>query len=85
MRHANERRSKVQQTLTLRQELLSARDTLLEHNRLLNQVHEELETLLEQEAALEQDHQSAADHLQLVQNALRQQEKSPVIKTILKS
>ncbi|WP_217512128.1 chromosome partition protein MukB [Vibrio metschnikovii] len=75
MRHANERRSKVQQTLTLRQELFSARDALLEHNRLLNQVHEELETLLEQEAALEQDHQSAADHLQLVQNALRQQEK----------
>ena len=75
MRHANERRHKVQQTLSLRNELFNTRDSLLEHNQLLNQVQEELASLVEQESALEQDHQSATDHLQLVQNALRQQEK----------
>lgn len=42
---------------------------------MLNRVHEELELLVEQESALEQDYQGASDHLQLVQNALRQQEK----------
>lgn len=75
MRHANERRIKVEQTLSLRQELFAARETLIEQNRLLNRVHEELEMLVEQESALEQDYQGASDHLQLVQNALRQQEK----------
>ncbi len=75
MRHANDRRNKVGQTLELRKELLSSRETLIEQNSLLNRVHEELEMLVEQESALEQDHQGASDHLQLVQNALRQQEK----------
>ncbi|WP_070967595.1 chromosome partition protein MukB [Vibrio sonorensis] len=75
MRHANDRRNKLEQTLNLRGELFGSRETLIEQNRLLNQVHEELELLVEQESALEQDYQSASDHLQLVQNALRQQEK----------
>jgi len=75
MRHANDRRSKVGQTLELRKELLSSRETLVEQNSLLNRVQEELEMLVEQESALEQDYQGASDHLQLVQNALRQQEK----------
>ncbi len=75
MRHANDRRNKVGQTLELRTELMSSRHTLIEQNNLLNRVQEELEMLVEQESALEQDHQSASDHLQLVQNALRQQEK----------
>ncbi|WP_165311673.1 chromosome partition protein MukB [Vibrio ziniensis] len=75
MRHANDRRNKVSQTLELRKELMSSRETLIEQNSLLNRVHEELELLVEQESALEQDHQGASDHLQLVQNALRQQEK----------
>ncbi|MFG0772402.1 chromosome partition protein MukB [Vibrio plantisponsor] len=75
MRHANDRRNKVGQTLELRKELMSSRETLIEQNSLLNRVHEELEMLVEQESALEQDHQGASDHLQLVQNALRQQEK----------
>ncbi len=75
MRHANDRRNKVGQTLELRKELLSSRETLVEQNSLLNRVHEELEMLVEQESVLEQDYQGASDHLQLVQNALRQQEK----------
>lgn len=75
MRHANDRRNKMGQTLALRSELFSARETLIEQNSLLNRVHEELEMLVETEAALEQDYQGASDHLQLVQNALRQQEK----------
>lgn len=75
MRHANDRRNKVGQTLELRKELMSSRETLIEQNSLLNRVHEELEMLVEQESVLEQDHQGASDHLQLVQNALRQQEK----------
>ncbi|GAL13604.1 chromosome partition protein MukB [Vibrio astriarenae] len=41
----------------------------------MTQVQEELELLVDQETALEVDHRAASDHLQLVQNALRQQEK----------
>ncbi|RSD31219.1 chromosome partition protein MukB [Vibrio pectenicida] len=75
MRHANDRRSKLEQTLSLRAELFSSRQTLVEQNNVLNRVQQELELLVETESALEQDHQAASDHLQLVQNALRQQEK----------
>lgn len=75
MRHANDRRNKLEQTLSLRSELFGSRSTLIEQNNLLNRVQEELELLAESESALEQDYQAASDHLQLVQNALRQQEK----------
>lgn len=75
MRHANDRRNKLEQTLSLRSELFGSRETLVEQNNLLNRVQEELELLVESESALEQDYQAASDHLQLVQNALRQQEK----------
>lgn len=75
MRHANDRRNKLEQTLALRSELFGSRETLVEQNSLLNRVQEELELLVESESALEQDYQAASDHLQLVQNALRQQEK----------
>ncbi|PFG55836.1 condensin subunit MukB [Vibrio sp. ES.051] len=75
MRHANDRRKKLDQTLALRTELFGSRETLIEQNNLLNRVQEELEQLVESESALEQDYQAASDHLQLVQNALRQQEK----------
>ncbi|MDF2153686.1 chromosome partition protein MukB [Vibrio sp. CAU 1672] len=75
MRHANDRRNKLDKTLSLRSELFGSRETLVEQNKLLNRVQEELELLVESEAALEQDYQAASDHLQLVQNALRQQEK----------
>ncbi|QIA64927.1 chromosome partition protein MukB [Vibrio astriarenae] len=75
MRHANERRKKLDQTMALRQELFGSRQTLIEQNQLMTQVQEELELLMDQETALEVDHRAASDHLQLVQNALRQQEK----------
>ncbi|CAM3603517.1 chromosome partition protein MukB [Vibrio aquimaris] len=75
MRHANERRSKLEQTLSFRAELYGSRETLVEQNNLLNRVQQELELLIETESGLEQDYQAASDHLQLVQNALRQQEK----------
>ncbi|MCC2523511.1 chromosome partition protein MukB [Vibrio coralliilyticus] len=75
MRHANDRRNKLEQTLSLRSELFGSRETLVEQNNLLSRVQEELELLVESESALEQDYQAASDHLQLVQNALRQQEK----------
>ncbi|MEZ8195537.1 chromosome partition protein MukB [Vibrio cortegadensis] len=75
MRHANDRRNKLDKTMTLRGELFGSRTTLVEQNQLLTRIQEELEILVDQESALEQDHQAASDHLQLVQNALRQQEK----------
>ncbi|PTP27564.1 chromosome partition protein MukB [Vibrio splendidus] len=75
MRHANDRRNKLDQTMKFRGELFGSRETLLNQNNLLNRVQEELELLVDQESALEQDYQAASDHLQLVQTALRQQEK----------
>lgn len=75
MRHANDRRNKLDQTMKFRGELFGSRETLLDQNNLLNRVQEELELLVDQESALEQDYQAASDHLQLVQTALRQQEK----------
>ncbi|MCK6261953.1 chromosome partition protein MukB [Vibrio sp. ZSDE26] len=75
MRHANDRKNKLDNTLALRSELFSSRDTLIKQHDLLNNVQQELEAVIEKESALEQDHQGASDHLQLVQTALRQQEK----------
>ena len=75
MRHANDRRNKVDQTLSMRLELFETRNALIEHNDVLNRVQEELAQFADQEGALEQDYQGASDHLQLVQNALRQREK----------
>ena len=75
MRHTNDRRSKLDQALALRGELNQSSTTLRSQAHLLTQVQSELEQLVEQESGLEQDHQAASDHLQLVQTALRQQEK----------
>ncbi|KLV04790.1 cell division protein MukB [Photobacterium aquae] len=75
MRHANERRNKLEQTLSLRGELMGSRKTLDDHQVSLKNMTEELDELTEREGALEQDHQAASDHLQLVQTAVRQQEK----------
>ncbi|MEZ8823281.1 chromosome partition protein MukB [Vibrio amylolyticus] len=75
MRHANDRKAKLDNTLALRSELFSSRSTLIEQHTLLTNVQQELEAIVESESALEQDHQGASDHLQLVQTALRQQEK----------
>ncbi|MGF1762098.1 chromosome partition protein MukB [Aliivibrio kagoshimensis] len=75
MRHANERRNKLDRTLGHRVELMASRDSLLSHSSQLDVGQTELEQLMEQEEGLEQDHQAASDHLQLVQTAVRQQEK----------
>lgn len=75
MRHANERRKKLEQTLSLRTELQKSNFTLVEQNNLLSKIKRDLEVLVEQESSLEQDLQASSDHLQLVQTAIRQQEK----------
>ena len=75
MRHANDRRIKLDQALALRSELNQSSSTLTSQIQLMTQVQAELEQLVDQESGLEQDHQAAADHLQLVQTAIRQQEK----------
>ncbi|MBL4831019.1 MAG: chromosome partition protein MukB [Aliivibrio sp.] len=75
MRHANERRNKLDRTLSHRVELMASRESLLTHTSQLDVGQTELEQLVEQEEGLEQDHQAASDHLQLVQTAVRQQGK----------
>ncbi|MGF1756984.1 chromosome partition protein MukB [Photobacterium sagamiensis] len=75
MRHANERRQKLEKTLSLRGELLGSRQILGDQQKSLINMTGELDELTEREGALEQDHQAASDHLQLVQTAVRQQEK----------
>ncbi|PSW21158.1 chromosome partition protein MukB [Photobacterium sanctipauli] len=75
MRHANERRKKLEKTLALRSELMGSRKALDDHQASMTNMTAELDELTEREGALEQDHQAASDHLQLVQTAVRQQEK----------
>ena len=75
MRHANERRNKLEKTLSLRTELQGANTTLAEQTNLLNRIGQDLSLLAEQEQSLEQDLQASSDHYQLVQTALRHQEK----------
>ncbi|KHT59813.1 cell division protein MukB [Photobacterium gaetbulicola] len=75
MRHANERRQKLEKTLGLRGELMGSRKSLEDQQASLTNMTAELDELTEREGALEQDHQAASDHLQLVQTAVRQQEK----------
>ncbi|OOF24637.1 cell division protein MukB [Salinivibrio sp. IB574] len=75
MRHANERRSKLEQALSLRAELGSAQAELQQKQAQAHAMQEELDELEAGQDHLEQDHQAASDHLQLVQSALRQQEK----------
>lgn len=75
MRHANERRLHLDGALVLRNDLFSSRKKLqAEQLRHVDMARE----LAEQSAAefdLETDHQAASDHLNLVQTAMRQQEK----------
>jgi chromosome partition protein MukB len=75
MRHANERRNKLELALSVRNEALSSQQTLLMQTEQLNRLEQELELLADQERVFEVDYQGAADHLQLVQTALRQREK----------
>lgn len=75
MRHANERRGNVQGALEQRQMWYKAKSDLeLEQHRLVDFSREAAE-LQESEAGLETEFQNANAYLNLVQNALRHQEK----------
>ncbi|URL05602.1 chromosome partition protein MukB [Avibacterium sp. 21-595] len=75
MRNANERRGNVESALTHRKEwYLAKSERDLSQHRLVD-FSRELAELNENEQTLEVDHQSALDHLNLVLNALRHQEK----------
>ncbi|PMN88073.1 chromosome partition protein MukB [Enterovibrio norvegicus] len=75
MRHANERRKKLELALQRRGELLGSRRQLDDFQGTFGRMTDELDALSESQTHLELDHQSASDHLQLVQTAVRQQEK----------
>ncbi|EER46587.1 cell division protein MukB [Actinobacillus minor NM305] len=75
MRHANERRGNVQAALEQRQAWYSSKSKLeLEQQRLV-EFSREVAEISESEHGLEAEYNSANDHLNLVMNALRHQEK----------
>ncbi|PJG86430.1 chromosome partition protein MukB [Conservatibacter flavescens] len=75
MRNANERRGNIENALGYRKEWYAAKSELdLSQHRFVD-LSREAQELSESERALEVDHQSASDHLNLVLNALRHQEK----------
>ncbi|WP_041834782.1 chromosome partition protein MukB [Actinobacillus succinogenes] len=75
MRNANERRGNIETALNFRKEWYNAKSERdLSQHRLVDFSREAVE-LAESEKVLEVDHQSASDHLNLVLNALRHQEK----------
>lgn len=75
MRHANERRVHLDGALALRQELLSGRKQLAHEQYRHVEMARELSEHSGAESDLETDYQAASDHLNLVQTAMRQQEK----------
>ncbi|WCE28552.1 chromosome partition protein MukB [Vibrio sp. SCSIO 43137] len=75
MRHANDREKKIQQVMSLRSELFASRKRTIEQTEALTRTQKQLNEIIEQESLQELDLQAASDHLQLVQSALRQQEK----------
>ncbi|UDW84412.1 chromosome partition protein MukB [Pasteurella canis] len=75
MRNANERRGNIESAVRFRQDWYKAKsEQCLSQQRLVELSRESAE-LAENEKTLEVDHQSAVDHLNLVLNALRHQEK----------
>ncbi|MFD1805709.1 chromosome partition protein MukB [Pasteurella oralis] len=75
MRNANERRGNIESAVGFRQDWYRAKaEQHLSQQRLI-ELSRESADLLESERTLEIDHQSAVDHLNLVLNALRHQEK----------
>ncbi|AAU37691.1 MULTISPECIES: chromosome partition protein MukB [Basfia] len=75
MRNANERQGNIETALSFRKEWYAAKSEQdLSQHRLIDLSREAAE-LTENEKALEIDHQSASDHLNLVLNALRHQER----------
>lgn len=75
MRHANERRLHLDSALTLRQALFADRHQLATGQYRHVDMARELSELLAAEKTLENDHQHASEYLNLVQTAVRQQEK----------
>lgn len=75
MRHANERRIHLDQALDLRRELYTGRQQLATEQYKHVEMARELAEHAGAEGDLETDYQAASDHLNLVQTALRQQEK----------
>lgn len=75
MRHANERRIHLDSALQLRNELLSGRKQLASEQYRHVEMARELAEHSGAENDLEVDYQAASDHLNLVQTAMRQQEK----------
>lgn len=75
MRHANERRVHLDGALQLRNELFSSRNQLVSEQYRHVEMARELAEHSAAESDLEIDYQAASDHLNLVQTAMRQQEK----------
>lgn len=75
MRHANERRGHLDSALQLRRELFSSRKQLATEQYRHVEMARELAEHSGAESDLEVDYQAASDHLNLVQTAMRQQEK----------
>ncbi len=75
MRHANERRIHLDQALEFRRDLFTSRQQLSAEQYKHVDMARELGEHSGAEGDLETDYQAASDHLNLVQTALRQQEK----------
>lgn len=75
MRHANERRIHLDEAIALRRELFTGRQRLASEQFKHVEMARELSEHAGAESDLETDYQAASDHLNLVQTALRQQEK----------
>jgi chromosome partition protein MukB len=75
MRHANERRIHLDKALEFRRELLTSRKQLATEQYKHVEMARELAEQSGSEGDLETDYQAASDHLNLVQTAIRQQEK----------
>ncbi|EJL90596.1 chromosome partition protein MukB [Pantoea sp. GM01] len=75
MRHANERRIHLDGALQLRNELFTSRNQLISEQYRHIEMARELSEHNAAENDLETDYQGASDHLNLVQTAMRQQEK----------
>ncbi|MFB0709735.1 chromosome partition protein MukB [Buttiauxella noackiae] len=75
MRHANERRIHLDKALEFRRELLTSRKQLATEQYKHVEMARELAEHSGAEGDLETDYQAASDHLNLVQTAIRQQEK----------
>jgi chromosome partition protein MukB len=81
MRHANERRIHLDKALEYRRDLFTSRQLAAEQYKHVDMARE-LQEHNGAEGDLEADYQAASDHLNLVQTALRQQEKSSAMKRI---